>query len=401
MYLLGIDVGGTNTKFGLIKDGELLKTLRVSTNTFDIIRQIANSGKELISSAGLEMKDIKGISVGFPGMVIDNVVKDSPNISLQNCNIVDLLTDEFDGCPVIAMNDAELAVLAEHKMGAGKGCDNIVLMTIGTGVGGGMMIDGGLYVGKGGAGELGHMVLVSDGLSCPCGRKGCAEQYVSLKALDRMIRENMDKFPDAILNIPTGGRVDAVDIVNAYNRQDPLCQYVLDKYVGYLKDYILNICNLLRPDKVIIGGGLTYAREIIDMVAKSCKEADFGFANSPSVDILPAELGNDAGILGAIVCFDGIQDDEVNLDKINSELKDIGRVAEDSREEGENNVLNEQVEDNSGDFLQTLYDNSSHFVDNNQNEEFSQTASEETDEEDDIQYDSGLLDRLNARLKNK
>lgn len=381
MYLLGIDVGGTNTKFGLIKDGQLLKTLRVTTNTFDVIRQIANSGKELVHSAGLEMKDIEGVSVGFPGMVIDNVVKDSPNISLQNCNIVELLTDEFDGRPVIAMNDAELAVLAEHKMGAGKDCDNVVLITIGTGVGGGMMIDGGLYVGKGGAGEIGHMVLVSDGLPCPCGRKGCAEQYVSLKALDRMIRENMDKFPDSILNVPTGSRIDAVDIVRAYNKEDALCKYVLDKYVGYLKDYILNICNLLRPDRVIIGGGLTYAGEIIDMVAKACKDADYGFINSPSVDIVPAELGNDAGILGAVVCFEGSEEKEdIDLEKINSSLR------------GEQESINTPQEAESvsepSNFLQSLYESSGDDV------------AEETNE-DTPQYDSGLLDRLNERLKNK
>lgn len=391
MYLLGIDVGGTNTKFGLIKDGALFKTLTVSTNTFDVIRQIANSGKELISSAGLEMKDIAGVSVGFPGMVIDNVVKDSPNISLQNCNIVELLTEEFEGCPVIAMNDAELAVLAEHKMGAGQNCDNIILITIGTGVGGGMMIDGGLYVGKGGAGELGHMVLVSDGLDCPCGRKGCAEQYVSLKALDRMIRENMNKFPDTILNIPNGSRVDGVDIVRAYQKDDALSKYVLDKYVGYLKDYILNICNLLRPDKVIIGGGLTYASEIIDMVARACKEENFGFLNSPSVDIVSAELGNDAGILGAVVCFDGkSEQQQVDLNKINSTLSDIAR--------GENlemPTLQEQpknVEQNN--FLQSLYDNSDDGNDSN-------AIEQEPQEDDYIQYDSSMLDRLNERLRNK
>lgn len=388
MYLLGIDVGGTNTKFGLIKDGQMLKTLRVSTNTFDVIRQIANSGKELVSSAGLEMKDIAGISVGFPGMVIDNVVKDSPNISLQNCNIVDLLTGEFEGRPVIAMNDAELAVLAEHKMGAGRDSDNIILITIGTGVGGGLMIDGGLYVGKGGAGEIGHMVLVSDGLPCPCGRKGCAEQYVSLKALDRMIRENADKFPDTIITIPNGIRVDALDIFRAYDKEDPLARYVLDKYVGYLKDYILNICNLLRPDKVIIGGGLTYASEIINMVAKACKEENFGFANSPSVEILPAELGNDAGILGAIVCFDGHEQEmNVDLEKINSRLLDISQSGDVAMEE--NATIDEPLHDSS--FLQSLYENSG----------VSEDMEDAQNESEEIQYDGGLLDRLNERLKNK
>lgn len=376
MYLIGIDVGGTNTKFGLIKDGELLKTLRVSTNTFDIIRQVSNGVKELTQSAGLSMADIGGVSVGFPGMVIDNVVKDSPNISLQNCNIVELLGSELGDIPVIAMNDAELAILAEHKMGAGRDCDNVILITIGTGVGGGMMIDGGLYVGKGGAGELGHMVLVSDGLPCPCGRKGCAEQYVSLTALDRMVRENSSKFPETSLNIPDGAKVDAVDILRCYNNGDELSKYVLDKYIVLLKDYILNICNLLRPEKIIIGGGITYAREIIDMVAKECKKDNFGYANSPSVDILSAELGNDAGILGAVVCFEGRQEESVDLEKINVTLSDVGRA-----------------DASAENFLESLYQESGV-----EDETISQNVEEP---QEDLQYDSGLLDRLNEKLRNK
>ena len=395
MYLIGIDVGGTHTKFGLIKDGVLLKKLKVSTNAFDIIRQIVNGARELVQGDSCSFDDVSAVVVGFPGIVIDNVVKESPNIGLQNCNIVEILTQEFGGKTVVAMNDAELAVLAEHRMGAGKNCDNMVLVTIGTGVGGGVIIDKQLYVGKGGAGELGHITLERDGLQCRCGRKGCAEQYISLTALDRMTRELHSNFPDTSIVLPIDSKVDASDLVKGYKRNDALSMVVVDKYVKMLKDYILNICNLLRPDKVVIGGGLCHAPEIIDMVAKACKEDGYGFANSPSVDIVPAELGNDAGMLGASVCFEGMDisnEPQVDLDKINSALSEVSnfdsKVADmwdaevqspqyDYVEEGVEVAHTNAMGDN---LLDALY-----------------TQSSATQEEQ-VEYNQNMLDRLNDKL---
>lgn len=386
MYLIGIDVGGTHTKFGLIKDGTMLKTLKVSTNTFDVIRQIANGARELAQSSGVEFEDVAGIAVGFPGMVVDNIVKDSPNIGLQNCDIQEIFRNEFGGKPVIAMNDAELAVLAEHKMGAGNSCDNMVLITIGTGVGGGVIVDGQLYVGKGGAGELGHIVLEPEGLQCKCGRKGCAEQYISLTALDRITRELASGYPDSMVVIPNDSKVDGSDLVKAYKRNDGLAIMVVNKYVKLLKDYILNICNLLRPDKVVIGGGLCHAPEIIEMVAKECKAESYGFNNSPSVEIVPAKLGNDAGILGAVVCFEGMEVEEtpIDLDKINDSL------AEKSLEEESQRFSQEANQINSENVLENMYLSSMEEVSDNQ----------VVDEEDsEIVYDANMLERLNEKLK--
>lgn len=383
MYLIGIDVGGTHTKFGLINDGKLVKTLKVSTNTFDVIRQVVNGVRELAQSAGCNFEDIEGVAVGFPGMVIDNVVKDSPNIGLQNCNIVELLTQELDGKTVIAMNDAELAVLAEHRMGAGLNCDNMVLITIGTGVGGGVIVDKQLYVGKGGAGELGHIVLESNGLQCKCGRKGCAEQYISLTALDRMTRELASGYPDTQVIIPNDSKVDASDLVKAYKRNDGLAIAVINKYVKLLKDYILNICNLLRPDKVVIGGGLCHAPEIIDMVAKACKAENFGFANSPSVDIVMAELGNEAGILGAVVCFEGVERaPKIDLNKVNDMLSTSHEIDQDV----EPFVYSQEgLLINSNNILDNMYESSKENVNNSDNEN--------------VAYDEDMLNRLNDKLK--
>lgn len=407
MYLIGIDVGGTHTKFGLIKDGELLKTLKVSTNAFDIIRQVVNGARELSQSAGIPFEDISGVAVGFPGMVIDNIVKESPNIGLQNCNIVDILTSEFDGKPVIAMNDAELAVLAEHRMGAGEDCDNMVLVTIGTGVGGGVIIDKQLYVGKGGAGELGHIVLEKDGRECRCGRKGCAEQYISLTALDRMTRELHPNFLDTRVVLPEGSKIDASELVKAYKVNDSLAITVVDKYVGLLKDYVLNLCNLLRPDKVVIGGGLCHAPEIIDMVAKVCKKESFGFANSPSVDIIPAKLGNEAGILGAVVCFDGIEEMQVDLNKLNASLNDIGTPTLDIENtiqiyddfQQPYSVYDTPVQENADSSDENSHSIQSDISNGNILDAMYELSNQNNDQ--DVSYDLDMLNRLNERLKNK
>lgn len=392
MYLIGIDVGGTHTKFGLIKDGTLLKSLKVSTNTFDVIRQIGNGARELAQNAGISFDDVSGIAVGFPGMVIDNVVKESPNLGLQNCNIVELLEQELDGKNIIAMNDAELAVLAEHKMGAGQGCENMVLITIGTGVGGGVIIDKQLYVGKGGAGELGHITLERDGRECRCGRRGCAEQYISLTALDRMVRELHPSFPDTSIVLPIDSKVDGSDLVKAYKRNDALAMVVVDKYVKLLKDYILNLCNLLRPDKVVIGGGLCYAPEIIEMVAKACKEDSYGFANSPSVAIVSAELGNDAGILGASVVFDGVDlnpQPEYDLNRINSALNDIYIREDISADQADVEVQSGQYDYVEDEPQENNANNSNNLLD----ALYSSSQSEEV-----VEYNQNMLDSLNDKL---
>ena len=303
MLIVGIDVGGTNTKFGLIEDGRIIRSMQLSTNAFDVVRQLVNGIKELVQGAGRDFDEVQGIGLGFPGMVVDSVILESPNIGLQNCNIEELLSAEL-GKPVIARNDAELATMAEHRLGAGNNCRNMVLITLGTGVGGGIIADNKLYQGNGGAGELGHIIVERDGRPCTCGRKGCAEQYISMKALDKLAKDLMPGYPNTCITPSGDGMVNASELIRAYKRNDACAKEVVDKYVSELSNYLLSICNLFRPEKIVIGGGVVYAPEIISMVAKVCKDANFGYANSPKVDIVPATLGNEAGVLGAVVLFD-------------------------------------------------------------------------------------------------
>lgn len=395
MYLIGIDVGGTNSKFGLIKDSEIIKSCTIATNTFDVIRQLVNGAKELVQSTGISWEEIKGVAVGFPGMVIDDILKDSPNIGLQNCNLQEILAQELDK-PVVVRNDADMAALAEHKLGAGYNCDNMVMITIGTGVGGGIIINKELFTGNGGAGELGHIVINKDGLKCKCGRNGCAEQYVSLVALDRIAREIIAEYPETSIRLPEDRIVEANEIVKAYKRNDACAIAILTKYTTDLSSFLLNICNMFRPERIVIGGGLSYAPDIIQMVARMCKEQNFGYKESPSVEIVASTLGNEAGIMGAVACFESVQetieltqfvDDGIrlnleslsNLDALRTENTDSGVLVE--------NEGTSYIQDGSFDILEAAY----------QNSEITTTDVDASENS----YEGVNLDKLNEMLRKK
>lgn len=314
MLVVGIDVGGTHIKFGLVENGNIIKNMEQGTNAFDIIRQLCNGAREIVQSSDKSWEEIEGIAIGFPGMVIDSVVMDSPNVSLQNCNLKEILEKEL-GKYVVVKNDAEMATLAEHKLGAGADCENMVMVTLGTGVGGGIIADRKLYVGAGGAGELGHILFERNGRACSCGRKGCAEQYVSMIALDKLAKDIMVGYPNTCCDFNGDGMIYASELARAYKRNDACAIEVVDKYVEDLTQYLLDLCNIFRPNRIVIGGGITHAPELIDMVARNCRRLEYGYKNSPKVDVLAAQLGNKAGILGGYVCLE----EELNSQNVDEE----------------------------------------------------------------------------------
>lgn len=314
MLVVGIDVGGTHIKFGLVENGNIIKNMEQGTNAFDIIRQLCNGAREIVQSSDKSWEEIDGIAIGFPGMVIDSIVMDSPNVSLQNCNLKEILEKEL-GKYVVVKNDAEMATLAEHKLGAGADCENMVMVTLGTGVGGGIIADRKLYVGAGGAGELGHILFERNGRACSCGRKGCAEQYVSMIALDKLAKDIMVGYPNTCCDFNGDGMIYASELARAYKRNDACAIEVVDKYVEDLTQYLLDLCNIFRPNRIVIGGGITHAPELIDMVARNCRRLEYGYKNSPKVDVLAAQLGNKAGILGGYVCLE----EELNAQNVDEE----------------------------------------------------------------------------------
>jgi len=283
--IIGIDIGGTNLKAGLIDNGRIIDKVTKPTNSFDLIKQIISTVNELKENNSVT--SIAGIGVGCPGIIVNGKVIESANLQLFDCDLQQILRDEF--CiPVVVKNDADMATLAENKYGAGVGAKNMLLLTIGTGVGGGIIINNKLYEGNGGAGEFGHITYVKDGIECNCGRKGCFEKYVSAIALINKAKE-------------IGISVEKVsELIDNYDENKEL----IDNYVEDLSNLLTSLCDVFRPEKIIIGGGITYAPRLISMTADICKSKFYGYKSSQKVEIVKANLGNDAGIMGACACFE-------------------------------------------------------------------------------------------------
>ena len=409
MLVVGIDVGGTRIKFGLIEDGQIIRSMEQGTNTFDIIRQLSNGAREIVQSSERSWEEVNGVAIGFPGMVIDSVVLDSPNISLQNCNLKEILEAEL-GKFVVVKNDAEMATIAEHKIGAGAGCDNMVLVTLGTGVGGGIIANKKLFVGAGGAGELGHILFERNGRPCTCGRKGCAEQYVSMKALDSLAKDIMVGYPNTCVDFNGDGLIYASELARAYKRNDACAIEIVDKFVDDLTQYLLDICNLFRPNRIVIGGGVTHAPELIDMVARNCRRLEYGYRNSPKVDILAAQLGNQAGMLGGYVCieeeltykdFEDTAEEQVSTE-FNSQLDNISLLDSITRSLDMNNSFNSGLssvntidnsdftEESNGQYVNSVLEDISSQINTIKNEELF-GAVEDTTVNDNVDYNNDNL----------
>jgi len=223
----------------------------------------------------------------------------SANLGID-CDLQTILSQELN-MKVIVKNDADMATLAENKLGSGEGVPNMVMLTIGTGIGSGIIIDGKIYEGIGGAGELGHLIWQRNGISCNCGRKGCVEKYLSANALSHKALELMETMPNTIqIN---DGQVFASSLVQAEQAGDTCAKILIDDYVDEFSDYLTGICNVFRPNRIVIGGGITNAPIIIERIAKSCKLKYYGYKKSKAVEIIPAKLGNDAGMMASYVIF--------------------------------------------------------------------------------------------------
>ena len=394
MLVVGIDVGGTQIKFGLVENGNIIKSMELGTNAFDIIRQLCNGARELVQSGGKSWEEVEGIAIGFPGMVINSIVMDSPNVSLQNCNLKEILEKEL-GKYVVVKNDAEMATLAEHKLGAGADCENMVMITLGTGVGGGIIINRKLYVGTGGAGELGHILFERNGRPCSCGRKGCAEQYVSMVALDKLAKDIMVNYPNTCVDFNGDGVVFASEVVKAYKKNDACAIAIAESFVEDLTQYLLDLCNVFRPNRIVIGGGVTHAPELIDMVARNCRRLEYGYKNSPKVDILAAQLGNKAGVLGGYVCLEeelrentvdeeyiNEIEEEINADSQNMSLLDsiAMRLDKPVMETIEPEVVEENADtEESGLYVNKFLDDISSEINTIKNEQLFENITEETE----------------------
>jgi glucokinase len=260
---------------------------------------------ELLKSNNLTDADIEGIGIGCPGAVTSEtgVVAYLPNLGWENIPLVEELNKYFN-TKIKISNDANVAALAEAIHGCAKNYDTSIMFTLGTGVGGGIIINKKLFEGGFSRGaELGHVSLFLDGEPCTCGRVGCIECYVSATALIKQTKAAMKNNKNSIMWEFVDGDINNVDGRTAFEcakKGDVTANEVCDKYVYYLGESMLNMFNIFRPDAFIIGGGISAQGDyLVNKLKDYCEKADYGYKYAPRSEILIATLGNDAGIIGA------------------------------------------------------------------------------------------------------
>ena len=311
MKYVGVDIGGTNLKAGLVDEsGELLATqkMKVASIADDegLAWTVASLVQELARTVNIPVSDVASVGVGVPGTVEirSGSINYTCNLPLRNVPLRKLF-HRYLNIPLYIENDANCAALAEYLVGAGRDSKRFVTVTLGTGVGAGIVHNGNIYHGANGmAGEVGHMVIQRDGLPCPCGRRGCWEQYASATALKRLTAEAMAAHPDSILAqvvAENEGRVSGQSAFIAARRGDPVGQQVCDEYVDYLACGVVNVVNIFQPDTLAIGGGVSNEAEeqLLLPVRQRVARESIPCGRNRRTRIVKAELGNRAGLIGA------------------------------------------------------------------------------------------------------
>ena len=301
MYKFGVDVGGTTVKIGLFSgDGKLEEKYEIATDKSDqgahIIEHIAAKLDEIIAEKSYGILDCMGVGIGLPGPVDRGMILGCVNLGWGIFSIVEEFSKAFHNVPVYAGNDANIAALGEYVAGAGKGMKNMMMVTLGTGVGGGIIIDGRILEGaNGGAGEIGHIpVNPQEQDTCGCGKKGCLEQYASATGIVR-IAEKLRK-ENGNTALPAG--CTAKQVFDYAKEGDELAMQAVEELGGYLGLALASCACVLNPEGIVIGGGVSRAGKILlDVTEKNFQT--YVFKPCRNVKFSLAELGNDAGIYGA------------------------------------------------------------------------------------------------------
>lgn len=309
MVTVGVDLGGTNIKAGLVDDsGKILAKSSVPTRSVmgaeTVVADMGDQVFALLRKQGVAPDEVRGVGVGSPGAIdsANGVVNYSNNLKWKDVPLAALLKKKIDK-PIKVSNDANVAALGETMFGVAKGYSDTILVTLGTGVGGGVVIGGKLFEGNQSKGaELGHMVVVANGEPCTCGRKGCLEAYASATALIRETKNAMQR-DTASAMWRFAGSIDKVDGRTAFEcakQGDAAATEVVNQYIFYLSEGLLNFCNIFRPQAIILGGGVCAQGDyLLNRVRELLEDRNYGFEGTPKVDLLIASLGNDAGLVGA------------------------------------------------------------------------------------------------------
>lgn len=306
MYYIGVDVGGTSVKLGLFdKEDNLIARGSFKTKTIEyLVDDLVKNIKKIFKENNKDIKDLIGIGMGFPGHVDGEagIVVYSNNLIAHNFPLVQKIQEQIN-VPIRISNDANVAALGEFTYGKGKGVNNIVFVTLGTGVGGGIIIDGKMLEGKNGAGaEIGHMVISTNGPLCSCGRRGCFETYASASALIRNARIAMSNNPTSKLckAVKSPEELDGKVFFDVLLKGDKVANIVFESYIEDLAEGLTNLANIFRPDAIIIGGGISYRGDVLmEPLQIRLEKMIYGGQWNARVELMVSELKNDAGIYGA------------------------------------------------------------------------------------------------------
>lgn len=305
-YAFGIDVGGTTVKCGFFNsDGTFVENWEIVTRKEDggahILPDIAAAIREKLAQHNVSLEDVEGVGIGVPGPVLDDgVVNGCVNLGWGVFNVAQELSGLLDGIRVMAGNDANVAALGEQWRGGGKGCKNVVMVTLGTGVGGGIIVGGRILAGgHGAAGEIGHMQMRKNETAvCGCGKKGCLEQYASATGIVRLARlalEKERKQPSLL----DGKEISSKEIFDAAKAGDAAALGLVDTLGEMLGSALAHITAVVDPDVIVIGGGVSKAGQILlDAITRHYRPAAFHACRDTQFKL--AVLGNDAGMYGAV-----------------------------------------------------------------------------------------------------
>ncbi len=314
MYRIGVDLGGTNIAAGLVDDDfNLVAKMSVPTGAdrdpAEIIDDMAELCKRLCAANCVEMSEVVSVGIASPGIVESDtgMVRYANNLPFRDFPICSMLSERVGVTDVRAANDANAAAWGEAVAGAAKGSSNSVMITLGTGVGGGVIINNKIYAGFNSAGgELGHTVIEYDGRRCSCGRRGCWEAYSSATALINMTKEKLAECAaDGRKTVMTElvekkGKVSGLTAFDAMRLGDSAGREVVDTYIGYLSCGLTNMINIFQPEIISLGGGVSNeGQSLIEAVLPTIRKEQYGGGIVAQTEIRIAKLGNDAGIIGA------------------------------------------------------------------------------------------------------
>ena len=310
MYYLGIDLGGTNIAAGLVDENfNIVHKDSIPTNAQGrddraIVKDMVYICKKILKDTDTDVSEVKWIGVGSPGTcdIKNGNIIYSNNIPFRNTPIRKWIQEELD-LPVYIDNDANCAALGEAYAGATKDAEHSVMITIGTGLGGGVIINRKIYSGfNSSGGELGHTVIVFDGEKCSCGRKGCWEAYGSANALKSQTYKAVMENPESILYNMCEGKAENISGKTSFDAMRagcPVGKAVVDQYIKYFAVGIVNMINIFQPEILVIGGGVSKEGDYIIKPLMKYIEAERFSRDVPQTEIRTAQLGNDAGIIGA------------------------------------------------------------------------------------------------------